>query len=202
MKSRTFTYRSLLFYRRTHLGVLLGSVISTAILVGALVVGDSVRGSLEQMALTRLGRTEIALSSGDRFFRSQLAQKISTALDADVATVLQLNGIAIGEKSRLRVNRVQVLGVESRFWNIGQVPDPFSSIKVDDDEAVINQRLAYRLGVKKGDEMLLRIEKVNLMPGDVPLSSQEIKKATLVPSVALNDRPVPLCHDHSFVVTA
>lgn len=171
MKSRTLTYRSLVFYRRTHLGVLLGSVISTAILVGALVVGDSVRGSLEQMALTRLGRTEIALSSGDRFFRSRLAQKISTALDADVAPVLQLNGIAVGEKSRLRVNRVQVLGVESRFWNIGQVPDPFSSIKAD--EAVINQRLAYRLGVKKGDELLLRIEKVNLMPGDVPLSSQD-----------------------------
>jgi putative ABC transport system permease protein len=152
-------------------------MISTAILVGALVVGDSVRGSLEQMALMRLGRTELALSSGDRFFRGQLAHEISTALDADVAPVLKLNGIAVRENSRLRVNRVQVLGVDSWFWNIGQVPDPFSSIKAD--EAVINQRLAYRLGMRKGDEFLLRIEKVNLIPGDVPLSSRDNSSAAL-----------------------
>ena len=47
--------RSLRYHWRAHLGVLLGVVISTAVLVGALAVGDSVRFSLRQMALARLG---------------------------------------------------------------------------------------------------------------------------------------------------
>ena len=53
--------RSLSFYWRAHLGVLLGAAVGTAVLVGALVVGDSVRFSLHQMALARLGRVLSAL---------------------------------------------------------------------------------------------------------------------------------------------
>jgi len=38
--------RGLHFYRRTHLGVVAGCAVSAAVLVGALFVGDSVRGTL------------------------------------------------------------------------------------------------------------------------------------------------------------
>ena len=63
--------RSLLFYWRTNLGVLLSVLVSTAVLAGALVVGDSVRYSLGNMVSARLGRTELALVSGERFFRAE-----------------------------------------------------------------------------------------------------------------------------------
>ena len=43
-------FRSLRFYWRTHLGVFLGALIASAILTGSLLVGDSVRFSLEQIA--------------------------------------------------------------------------------------------------------------------------------------------------------
>src|SRR5262245_44153767 len=74
MTLRTLIRRSLRFHARSHLGVLLGAIIGSAALVGALVVGDSVRASLRERALSRLGWVTIAMASGDRFFASNLAE--------------------------------------------------------------------------------------------------------------------------------
>ena len=52
----TLIRRSLRFHARAHLGVVLGAAIGSAALIGALVVGDSVRESLTDMALRRLGK--------------------------------------------------------------------------------------------------------------------------------------------------
>src|SRR5262245_20531063 len=65
--------RSLRFHWRGHLGVFLGAAIGSAALIGALVVGDSVRLSLRQMALQRLGNIHFAMETGDRLFQSRLA---------------------------------------------------------------------------------------------------------------------------------
>ena len=49
--------RSLSFYWRTNLGVLLAVMVSAVVLTGALVIGDSVRYSLKMMVKARLGKT-------------------------------------------------------------------------------------------------------------------------------------------------
>ena len=77
IKYRTLVVRSLTHYRRAHTAVFLGVMVSTAVLTGALVVGDSVRYSLRQLALTRLGRVEFALAAQDRFVRAGLAEDIA-----------------------------------------------------------------------------------------------------------------------------
>ena len=110
MKFRTLVYRSLTFYRRTHMGVLLGTVIGTGILTGALIVGDSVRYSLKRLSLMRLGKTEFALSSGDRYFRTKLADELATSLNVQCAPVLKLDGIASSEEGRRRGGRNQTVG--------------------------------------------------------------------------------------------
>src|SRR3954470_16383571 len=69
----TLIRRSLRFHARAHLGVVLGAAVGSAALIGALVVGDSVRGSLEDLALQRLGKVHYALAPNDRFFRSSLS---------------------------------------------------------------------------------------------------------------------------------
>ena len=51
------------YYWRTNLAVTLGVAAAVAVLAGALVVGDSVRGSLRDIALGRLGNTDQVLSS-------------------------------------------------------------------------------------------------------------------------------------------
>ena len=88
-------FRSLIFYRRTHIGTVLGTALATAILVGALVVGDSVRFSLRQMVSERLGSTTYALETDTRYFRQSLAENLSLQLNTVVAPLLQTKGIAI-----------------------------------------------------------------------------------------------------------
>ena len=66
--------RNLRYYWRTNLAVVVGVIAGTAVIGGALVVGDSVRGSLRQMSLDRLGRIDDVLT-GPRFFREDLAQR-------------------------------------------------------------------------------------------------------------------------------
>src|SRR5262245_54247677 len=82
--------RSLRFHARSHLGALLGAAVGSAVLIGALVVGDSVRGSLRDMALARLGRIQLALASNDRFFRAELARDLAEPFDGIVVPAVQL----------------------------------------------------------------------------------------------------------------
>ncbi|MCW8132461.1 MAG: hypothetical protein KIS92_19090, partial [Planctomycetota bacterium] len=65
--------RGLAHHWRSHLGVLLGAAVGSAVLVGALVVGDSVRYTLRTMGLIRLGQVDYAVASGERLFREALA---------------------------------------------------------------------------------------------------------------------------------
>ena len=74
MTRRRLLLRSLRFHWRSHVGVVLGVAVAAAALVGALVVGDSVRGTLRQRALERLAGAGAALEGGDRFFTVALAQ--------------------------------------------------------------------------------------------------------------------------------
>ena len=68
--------RNLRFHARAHLGVVLGAAVGSAALIGALVVGDSVRESLTDMALRRLGNIHFALATQDRLFEDSLAARL------------------------------------------------------------------------------------------------------------------------------
>ena len=119
-----FIRASLTFYRRVNVGVLLSVVVSCAVLTGALVVGDSVRGSLAKMVEVRLGRVDAALSGGDRFFGADLADRLSKSSSAKFAPVLQVRGLMASGDGKVRVNRVEVLGVDTRFYDTGGYANP------------------------------------------------------------------------------
>ncbi len=166
MNMITFIKKSLTYYRRTHLGVILGAAVSTAVLIAALVVGDSVRYSLERLVLDRLGKATWAMQTGERLFPETLSERLESATGAETAPLLATRGIAI-KGNEYRVNRVQVVGVDERFDRMGGC-DLFSHL--DADEVVINQRLAKKLGAAARDEILLRFEKPDPMPKDAPLA--------------------------------
>jgi putative ABC transport system permease protein len=160
--------RSLGFYWRTNLGVLLAVMVSAVVLTGALVVGDSVRYSLRMMVSARLGSTQLALVPQNRFFRAGLADELAAELDTVVAPVLQLRGMISNSDDTRHANRIEVLGVDRLFFEIGAGKNPF----IDDwnEAVVVNEPLAARLGVAVGDEVVLRIEKPSFMARDVPLT--------------------------------
>ena len=112
----TLILRSLRFHARAHLGALLGAAVGSAVLIGALVVGDSVRGSLRDMALARLGRVQIALAANDRFFRAALSDELAHKglIEGTVASAIALPATASRPDDSARANRAQVLGVDDR----------------------------------------------------------------------------------------
>ena len=75
-KFNAFRYalRSLWHYRRVNLAVLLGVLVATAVLTGALIVGDSVRGSLRRLTIERLGQIDQILLA-DHFFHQDLVAR-------------------------------------------------------------------------------------------------------------------------------
>ncbi|MFC1715405.1 FtsX-like permease family protein [Candidatus Poribacteria bacterium] len=172
MTSWTLATRSLRFYWRTHLGVLLGVALSTAILVGALVVGDSVQYTLKTLALSRLGEVQLALASQGRYFRAELADDLASELNVATAPVLQMQGIAANGDGSARVNRSQVLGVDERFWALLSAGES-NEDRLSGDEVIVNERLAEQIGVRVGDDVLLRVEKTSILPSDAPMSMGE-----------------------------
>ncbi|MHC4396181.1 MAG: ABC transporter permease [Planctomycetota bacterium] len=162
--------KSLSFYWRTNLAVFLAVVVSTAVLAGALVVGDSVKNSLEMMVKTRLGNTQLAMITQDRFFTTGLASKLSGKLHVPVAPVLQLRGLITNSDSSKRANRIELLGVDDRFYKIAEVTNPFSH--EGNSGVILNEPLAAKIGVKVGDEVMLRMHKPSLMPREIVLTPE------------------------------
>src|SRR5262249_23658513 len=118
----TFTrllLRNLFFHWRGNLAVLLGVAVGSAVLTGALLVGDSLRGSLQAQALEQLGWIEESLVA-PRFFREELAAKLPAK---KVSPAILLQGSVASPTSR--ASKVTILGVDDRFWPQDQTPiDP------------------------------------------------------------------------------
>ena len=147
--------RSLIHYWRVHLGLLLGAGVAATALTGALLVGDSVRGSLRDLALDRLGRIGYALTA-ERFFRAGLAA-------GQAAPAILLNGSARHAPSGARASGVQIQGIDGNFAAFfplggaallgGLQRQPGQSFP----PVVINSSLQRELVVEVGDAVLLSL---------------------------------------------
>lgn len=173
----TLIKRSLLHYRRIHVGVAASVAFATAVLVGALLVGDSVRYTLAQLVEARLGRTQLALPAGDRFFGADLAGRLTERIDGPVAAVLQVSGLAVNPETDRRANQVQILGVGADFWALAPTADgggrqPGSDLS-EGPVALISRSLAQHLGTETGSQIILRVAKPGVVPRDVPVTGDD-----------------------------
>jgi len=170
--------QSFRYYAKSHLGLLGGAFLTSAILSGSLLVGDSVRQSLRKAAEQRLGGVQSGLSGGDRWFTEDLARKTGSA------PVIQMHGSVSESTGRARVNAVQVCGVDASFWKLA--PDAGQSAQSAPakpeggvDIVALNEPLARRLGVKVGDTVVVRLEAPSAISRDAPLSGDTNQEVTL-----------------------
>ena len=159
--------RNLAYYWRTNLAVLAGVGAAVAVFSGAMLVGESVRSSLRDLILERLGSADYALSA-DRMFREDLANRIASNPEFQrdfkaVCPIVLLQGALIHEKSGLRAHDVNVYGVDERFWTFHDRPH----LKAPEGrEALVGEPLARETSAQVGDTLLLRIEKQEAVPGE------------------------------------
>jgi len=182
MKFRTLIRRSLRFHWRSHLGVVLGAAVGSAALIGALVVGDSVRESLRERALERLVGTWAAMSTGDRFFQTDLRDRLYQActnrypaLRASAPNTNVVLGVPFAGPDSLGHELIQLPASVARADGTGRANGAIL-LGVDDksvrrsfgsqaaqglapDAILLNAALAHQIGAGLGDQLIVRITK-------------------------------------------
>src|SRR5438874_9480281 len=179
--------QNLFYHWRANFAVLLGVAVGTAVLTGALLVGDSLRGSLRDLARDQLAWVDHALVTG-RFFRQALASELG-ADRASPAIFVQGSASTAADSphdSRRpfhRARQVMILGVDDRFWLDGASPSLSSTTaqasdprpggkelwESTKDEVVLNAALAEHLGVAAGDAVTLHLQKMSAIPRETLL---------------------------------
>ncbi|MGE5532444.1 MAG: hypothetical protein ACM3VW_10045, partial [Bacteroidota bacterium] len=142
--------RSLSHYWQTSLLVMLGLIVASSVITGSLVIGDSMRGSLREGALRRLGGITDALVCPGQF-RAALAAELSSVDDCVAA--LRTSGTAANAESDATVPDVVV-------WGLRTPPsfDPFG-FRLTDRTVAINTALARDLGVSSGGSLILTVSR-------------------------------------------
>ncbi|MBT5426959.1 MAG: hypothetical protein HOK84_12240, partial [Bacteroidetes bacterium] len=163
--------KSFIYYWRKNMAVGIGVAVSTAILTGALVVGDSMQYSMQKLVDLRLGEVTHTLNAGDRFFTPELAKRLQNDLQLPVAPVLMLESSAVVDGGQKRLPKIQVLGVDEKTDQAFGLQNWFS--QVADNEVIISENLAQRLNLEVGESVLFRIRKASLIPLNAPFVSDE-----------------------------
>jgi len=168
MRTSTLLARNLAWYWRTNLAVLLGVATAAGVLGGALLVGDSVRASLRDLVLARLGNTDYVVARNG-FFREDLAAAFGKT-GQEACPTIAINGMVAHQASGRRALAVQIYGIDQRF---GRAPES--------QQILLSAALASELGARPGDTLLVRVEK----PSAIPLESLHGRKEDLGRTIRL-----------------
>src|SRR5437868_12214206 len=123
MSSFSVITKSLTHHWRIHAAVVLGVAAATAVLTGALLIGDSVRGSLRHLVLDRLGKIDDLLII-DRFFRQEMANELNAneefkARGESAVPAILFSAATVqseGDGGRRVASGVLVVGSDASFW--------------------------------------------------------------------------------------
>ena len=158
--------RNLIYHWRVNLALLAAVVVTSAVMTGALIVGDSVRGSLRHLVLDRLGDVESALVM-ERFVDKSLAHRVSGSpgfqeFSISATPIVFLQGSVRHAGTERRASMVRVYGVDGRFEKLFD-----ASLDLARDQgqifpsAVINSSLGRDIGARVGDQVVFHLAGVS-----------------------------------------
>ncbi len=145
MNLRGLTYKNIRFYARYYRLVFLATLITVTVLVGSMVIGDSVRTTLVKRVAERLGDAQTIVFSRYSFMSEEMAE--APPFGGQARGILLTNGF-ISQKGKLIP--VFVWGVNDR--------------SVPKGAARINDALRQELGRDDPDALVLRLPASGLVP--------------------------------------
>jgi putative ABC transport system permease protein len=183
VRTRTLLFRSLIHYWRTNAAVVVGVATAVAVLAGALLVGASVRASLRDLVNARLGRADVVVRSS-HFFREALADDVARLLrgaragaesSQQVCPLIALEGFVVDDASGRRAGRVNVYGVDERFWRFHRL-DPRRAPRGRD--VLMSAPLARELATGAGGSILVGLEQPSAIPGGTLFGRKDEQRKT------------------------
>ncbi|TWU58063.1 ABC transporter permease [Rubripirellula reticaptiva] len=162
---------------RVSASVALGVATATAVIVGALLVGDSMRGSLRSLTIERLGRTESIVAPGTFFPTKNLVGKNASASKL----IYFPTGVVETRNEQGDIQRagaVQIIGIDDDFWSLDSQGLKPTTLP-DQTGVVLNASAATELGVSIGDQVTLRLPSEQAVPADSPLGRRDSRSEGL-----------------------
>lgn len=166
---RTY-WKSAKHYWRIHIIVALCTFVATGVLAGALIVGDSMRGSLRNITYQRLGKIQHAIIA-DHFFHPEIIKR------PNLEAAILLNGTVVAADTDARASSVNIYGVEETFFELwDQTSKP--NLKKQDNtpfaNIVINETLQKELRVQVGDALLVNFPKAAEIHPEFLLGTRDV----------------------------
>ena len=164
--------RNLLYFRAANLAVALGMAVATAVLTGALMVGDSVRGSLRALAVQRLGPVDHALVA-TRFFEESLVERMRQAAGPgryEVVPAVIVRGGAADGQGEARTSGVQIAALGAPAAG-----EPWLAVKRG--QGVVNGEVAAALQTREpGARLTYSVAAAHDTPGEATLARRGVSE--------------------------
>ncbi len=169
-----YALRSLWFHRKLAISIALGVSTAATVITGALIVGDSMRGSLRSLTIDRLGRIDQLVIPGGFFQTSGIpatiaSREIVPAIYFDQGIV---ETTATPERPMRRASSIQILGIDNAFNRLDAL-NTLPTAEIGADEIILNQAAADELNTKIGDTVTLRLPSEQAVPADSPLGKRD-----------------------------
>ena len=172
MRLRQFK-KSFRYFWQIHLTVALCTAVATGVLAGALIVGDSVRGSLRSLTTERLGTIQHALLA-DHFFQPDLLNR------KNMVQAVLLNGTIVVPQTQTRASKVNILGVTDgffTFWKEDKAPNLDKAAGQSFNAIVISEALQSELNVQVGDTLLVNVPQIADIHPEFILGERDVSEA-------------------------
>ena len=174
------TVRSLIYYRKNYLILIIIISVLCSVITGSLLTGDSVRSSLNKITSEKIGNTSYIVSSGLRLFNSSLTERIISEYKLNAVSVYETEGYCQNFATGATALHTSIFGISQDFFRFHGIND----LKIEPGTIGVNKKLADHLGVTEGDEIIIRFREVTPIPANAPFAPSDEGKGSLVMKVS------------------
>jgi ABC-type lipoprotein release transport system permease subunit len=152
--------RSLSRHKKMNLALVSATCISTTVICGSLIAGDSLSASITDAVFENLGEVDEVVSSNRLFDTSiidRLKQDPELMDETDhISPLILMQGIAENSQTKARTRSANIIGFDPGFIDFGKFYSLDGSELTPDlneNEIYINEKLASEIGIKEGEMM-------------------------------------------------
>lgn len=145
MNQRSLLYKNITYYIRYYKLIAIAVLITVTVIVGSLVVGDSVRATLVNRVKERLGDTETIVFSRNSYISKNLLN--ASLFEESTQGILLVNGFISQDKKLLPVF----------VWSV-------DDMGLSEGATRINEALAKEINPNEQTDIILRLPAVGLVP--------------------------------------